>query len=71
MGRAVLFPFGWIRGVTDENWQILWNPSTKGLYLKGIRSGRIVVYCSADSWRSAKLKSDVLLSDPELLKGMF
>lgn len=59
------FPFGWIRGEKEDNWQILWNKESGYIYLKGAKSGDIIKYIKAFSWEDAKLKSDKLATSPE------
>ena len=63
---AVLFPFGWIRGVKDDNWQLLWNPVTRGFFAKGAISKRIVNLGESSSWIDAKAFADKIINEPSI-----
>ena len=61
---AVLFPFGWIRGVEDDNWQLLWNPVTGAFFAKGAISKKIFNLGESSSWVDAKAFADKILNEP-------
>lgn len=64
------FPFGWIRGYADDNWQILWDLESGEMYLKGSLSGNVVQYTKAGSWEEAKIKSEELSASPGQIKEL-
>jgi len=64
--EAAVFPFGWIRGVNDENWQILWNPLTGVIYVKGAISKKIVKLGKSSTWSGAKAFAQMAQNDPEV-----
>lgn len=62
------FPFGWIRNIGDDNWQIIWDPKKKLIYLKGSVSKRLVELGSCSSWEEAKSFSNSLISNPDRVR---
>jgi hypothetical protein len=60
------FPFGWIRGVGEDNWQILWDTQTKVLYAKGTLSRRVIDIGRSSSWQEAKALADRVRNEPEV-----
>lgn len=60
------FPFGWIRGVGEDNWQILWDTQTKVLYAKGTLSRRVIDIGRSYSWQEAKALADRVRNEPEV-----
>jgi hypothetical protein len=64
--KAVLFPFGWIRGVEDDNWQLLWNPVTRVFFAKGAISRKVVDLGESSTWIDAKSLADKILKEPKI-----
>jgi len=60
------FPFGWVRGIEEDNWQILWDPQTKILYAKGALSKRVIDVGRSYSWQEAKALADRVRNEPEI-----
>ena len=71
MNNSGTFPFGWIREVRGDNWQIIWSPSSGNIYLKAVTSNDIVEFDYAESWEDAKSKCDKLISSPDTYKKLF
>ena len=69
MGRhedySGFFPFGWVRGVRGDNWQILWNKKTGDVFLKATAKNALVRVAGASDWVSAKEKADSVMEDPD------
>ena len=63
---AILFPFGWIRGVGNDNWQLLWNPATRAFFAKGAISKKVIDFGESSTWIDAKALADRLLKEPNL-----
>jgi hypothetical protein len=61
MGR---FPFGWVRGMKEDNWQILWDSETKILYARGVISKKVINIGHSPSWQEAKALADRVLTEP-------
>jgi len=66
--ETVSFPFGWIRGLEKENWQLLWNPETGIFFAKGATSKRIVKIGETSNWIEAKALADKVNSEPGLYR---
>ena len=60
------FPFGWLRGIEEDNWQILWDSHTKAVYAKGVSSKRVIQIGQSSSWVGAKTFADKILNEPEV-----
>ena len=60
------FPFGWVRGIEKDNWQILWDSETKTIYAKGALSKKIIHLGQSSSWEEAKTLADRVGSEPGL-----
>lgn len=58
------FPFGWVREVEKDNWQLLWSSETKILYAKGAVSKRIVNIGQSQSWQEAKALAVRVQNEP-------
>ena len=63
---AILFPFGWIRGVGDDNWQLFWNPVTRAFFAKGAISKKVIELGESSTWIDAKALADRVLKEPIL-----
>lgn len=62
----VTFPFGWIRSVDDENWQLLWNPQTRVFFAKGALSKRVINLGESSSWVDAKGFADKVQDEAQI-----
>lgn len=71
MEQAGTFPFGWIRGFRQDNWQIFWDPESSEMFLKGALSGEYIKFDKATSWQDARKKSEKLLDSPDSLESIF
>ncbi len=60
------FPFGWVRGIEKDNWQILWDSHTKAVYAKGVSSKRVIEIGQSSSWVDAKTIADMVHDEPEV-----
>ena len=58
------FPFGWVRGVRGDNWQLIWDPKTKMLVAKGASSKETLELGESPDWEKAKLFADSVIEDP-------
>lgn len=59
------FPFGWVRGVRGDNWQILWDKRTGDVFLKATGKDALVRVADAPDWARAKEKADAIMEDPD------
>lgn len=66
MGNLVTFPFGWVKGMDDENWQLLWNPETGILFAKSALSKREVNLGESFNWVDAKALADKVRNEAEI-----
>ena len=64
--KAVLFPFGWIRGVESDNWQLLWNPVSGVFFAKGAISRKVIDLGESSTWIDAKAFADRILNEPKV-----
>jgi hypothetical protein len=64
MSGVGTFPFGWVRGVRSDNWQLIWDPKTKILTAKGVSSKKIVMLGESPNWEDAKAFADKVIKDP-------
>ncbi len=63
------FPFGWVRGIEKDNWQILWDSQTKTIYAKGAISKKVIDIGQSSSWEEAKTLADRVQNEPMLYLG--
>ena len=70
MDLVASFPFGWVRNLKEENWQIIWDSKSNDLVLKSSITANIVKYCSCNDWREAKTHADELRSNHQLLNDL-
>ena len=63
------FPFGWVRNLKDDNWQIIWDSKTKILLLKSSKSEKIIEYCKCETWQEAKSYADDIRSNHSLIEN--
>jgi len=72
LGSKVMgtFPFGWIRDIRDENWQLLWDSSTGTLYVKGAKTQKRYDLGQAPEWLAAKGLAGKFIDEPGLFKEM-
>ena len=66
LGDVGTFPFGWVRGIKGENWQIIWDPKTEAITARGAVSKRIIQLGESSKWMDAKDCADKVISNPEL-----
>ena len=66
MGDSVTFPFGWVRGMDDENWQLLWNPETGIFFAKAAISRRVITLGESSNWVDAKALADKVQNEAEI-----
>lgn len=66
MSKSVTFPFGWIRGMDDENWQLLWNPETGIFFAKGAISKREISLGESSNWVDAKALADKVQNEAQI-----
>ena len=59
------FPFGWVRGIRGDNWQILWNRKTGDIFLKATAKNSLVRVADAPDWVRAKEKADSIVENPD------
>lgn len=59
------FPFGWVRGVTNENWQIIWSAEESVLYVKGALSKKLIDIGPSSTWEEAKALADKVQNEPD------
>lgn len=59
------FPFGWVRGIRGDNWQILWNRKTGDVFLKATAKNSLVRVADAPDWVRAKEKADLIMENPD------
>lgn len=63
------FPFGWVRVIEKDNWQILWDSQTKTIYAKGAISKKVIDIGQSSSWEEAKALADRVQNEPMLYLG--
>jgi hypothetical protein len=66
LSKSVTFPFGWIRGMDDENWQLLWNPETGIFFAKGAISKRVINLGESSNWVDAKALADKVQNEAQI-----
>lgn len=65
------FPFGWLRGFRDDNWQIFWSKKTGDLFLKATTKNTLIKIGEASDWMKAKEKADFLMENPDSVVMQF
>ena len=65
------FPFGWVRGFRDDNWQIFWNKRTGDLFLKSTAGDDLLPVGNCADWMEAKKKADSVMKDPASVTAGF
>jgi len=63
------FPFGWVRGFRDDNWQIIWDPKSNLIVAQGALSKKVIELGKSHKWMDAKKYADNVISDPESFFG--
>ena len=58
------FPFGWVRGMDQDNWQIIWDPKTETIFAKGALSRKVIQVGKSSTWEEAKDLADKIINDP-------
>ena len=61
------FPFGWIRNYKNDNWQLLWHPSSNKIFIKSANKNNLVEVGDSSSWIEAKKVCDEIRDNSELL----
>ncbi|MEQ9619575.1 MAG: hypothetical protein RIG61_10425 [Deltaproteobacteria bacterium] len=61
------FPFGWVRSMEGDNWQIIWDPKTEAVFAKGASSGKVIQVGKSSTWEDAKVLADNIIEHPESL----
>ena len=64
MSGVGTFPFGWVRGVRGDNWQLIWDPKTKILIAKAASSKEIINLGESPDFRKAKAFADSIIQNP-------
>lgn len=59
------FPFGWVRDFEGDNWQILWDPETGSIILKGASGKTEKTISIAYKWTEAKAIAEQIQKCPE------
>ena len=60
-----VFPYGWVRELGGDNWQLMWNSDTKAFYAKGAILEKIIDIGKADSWQEARALASKVQDKPE------
>jgi intein-encoded DNA endonuclease-like protein len=63
------FPFGWVRGFKDDNWQIIWDPKSNLIVAQGALSKKVIELGRSSQWMDAKKYADNVMRDPESFFG--
>jgi hypothetical protein len=66
LGKSVTFPFGWLRGIEKENWQLLWCPSSRMFFAMGASSKKIISLGESSNWIEAKAFADRVRDNPDV-----
>jgi len=64
MSGVGTFPFGWVRDVHSDNWQLIWDPKTKILIAKGASTKETLKLGEPSNWEDAKALADNIIKDP-------
>ena len=65
MSTVGTFPFGWVRNVGSDNWQLIWDPKTNILIAKGASTKEVLELGRSSNWEDAKAFADKIISDPD------
>ncbi len=68
LSRSLTFPFGWLRGMDDENWQLLWNPGTGIFFAKGAISKKVINLGESSNWVDAKALADKVQNEAQIYR---
>lgn len=63
MSEVGTFPFGWVRDVRGDNWQLIWDPKTKILTAKGVSTKETISLGESPDWQKAKALADKVIQD--------
>ena len=69
MAEVGTFPFGWVRGFKDDNWQIIWDPKSNLIVAQGASSKKVIELGTSSKWMDAKKYADSVMSDPDSFFG--
>ncbi|NIP38786.1 MAG: hypothetical protein GWO07_08590 [Candidatus Dadabacteria bacterium] len=58
------FPFGWVKNIDSENWQLLWDSINKKFYAKGAKSKKVIQLADIPDWFASKKFADEVLTEP-------
>jgi hypothetical protein len=59
------FPFGWIRKLDNDNWQLLWNSETRILYAKSAITKKVVSIGQPSTWQEAQALATRVQNEPQ------
>ncbi|MGH7884854.1 MAG: hypothetical protein ACRENO_04065 [Thermodesulfobacteriota bacterium] len=68
MDYSGTFPFGWLRGFQNDNWQILWDKNSGNLFIKSAAGSKVKLLSTFTNWKDAKHFSDRIIADTSLLE---
>lgn len=55
----------------QDNWQIIWDPKTETVFVKGTLSGKVIQAGKSSTWQEAKVLAEKIIEQPEgLLSGV-
>ena len=69
MAEVGTFPFGWVRGFKNDNWQIIWDPKSNLIVAQGALSKKVIELGKSSQWMDAKKYADNVMRDPESFFG--
>ena len=69
MAEVGTFPFGWVRGFMDDNWQIIWDPKSNVIVAQGAVSKKVIELGKSSQWIDAKKYADNVMRDPQSFFG--
>ncbi len=64
MSNVGNFPFGWVRDVRSDNWQLIWDPKTNIFIAKGASTKKVLELGELSNWEDAKAFADKIINDP-------
>ena len=58
------FPFGWVKNIDSENWQLLLDSINKSFYAKGAVTKKVIKLSDTGDWFESKKFAEKVLSNP-------